>query len=275
MSADLSVDGAEEVPGAGTFADAEDHRRVVRADRLLEGRIFDIVGDTVELSAGGPTVRREYLVHPGAVAIVALRGDGAGTDAGGVDAGSGDSGSGDAGSGDAGSGEPEVLLVTQYRHASRARLHEIPAGLLDVPGEDPVEAARRELAEEADLRAGTWHVLADVLLSPGATNECVRVLLARDLSEVPDAERHVREDEESEMVARWVPLADAVEAVLDGRIHNGATTAGLLAAEASRSRGWAGLRPADAPWSLRRYRSTDGSVDGALTGLPPEHRPAD
>ncbi|MGC5629703.1 NUDIX domain-containing protein [Georgenia sp. Z1344] len=227
------------------LADADDQRHVVQADRLLEGRIFDIVGDTVELSPGGPTVRREYLVHPGAVAIVALRGD---DDA------------------------PEVLLVSQYRHASRAFLHEIPAGLLDVPGEDPVEAGRRELAEEADLRAGSWHVLADVLLSPGATNECVRVLLARDLTEVPAGERHEREDEESEMVPRWVPLADAVAAVLDGRIHNGATTLGLLAAETSRARGWADLRPADAPWTLRRYRSTDGSPDGALTGLPPEHR---
>ncbi|MGO1835199.1 MAG: NUDIX domain-containing protein [Actinomycetaceae bacterium] len=214
------------------LADSDDFRRVVRADRIHDGRIFDIVGDTVELSPGTEPVRREYMVHPGAVAIVALRGE---------------------------PGAEQVLLVRQYRHASRAQMFEIPAGLLDVPGEDPVEAGRRELFEEADLVADSWHVLADTLLSPGATNECVRVLLARDLSEVPDAERHEREDEEAEMISTWVPLDDAVRAVLAGDLHNGATSIGLLAAAASRSRGYADLRGPDAPWTLRRYRAAEGA----------------
>ena len=66
-----------------------------------------------------------------------------------------------------------VVLVHQYRHPVGQRLWEIPAGLLDVPGEDPAAAAARELAEEAHVQAADWRVLADPFSSPGMTTEAL------------------------------------------------------------------------------------------------------
>lgn len=205
-------DGARGVP-----ADVVAPRPVTRRDVPFSGRIVDVVQDDVDLGEAG-TVLREYIDHPGAVAIVAL------------------------------DDEDRVALVDQYRHPVRSVLWEFPAGLLDQPGEDAQVAAARELAEEADLRAGRWHVLADFLTSPGISNESLRVFLARNLDPVPEGERHVRGEEELAMQVRWVPLDDVVAAVLAGRLHNPSTVVGALAAVAARDRGWSGLRPADAPW---------------------------
>ncbi|PZR52543.1 ADP-ribose pyrophosphatase [Xylanimonas oleitrophica] len=205
-------------------------RPVVRRDDVFSGRIFDVVRDSVDLGGGGEagegdqagTVTREYVDHPGAVAVVAL------------------------------DAEDRVALVDQYRHPVRSVLWEVPAGLLDVEGEPAHVGAARELAEEADLVAQRWDVLADFLTSPGGSNEALRVYLARELSPVPVGERHVRTDEEAAMQVRWVPLDDAVAAVLDGSLHNPSTVVGVLAAHASRAGGWASLRPVDAPWPYRR-----------------------
>jgi len=176
------------------------------------GKIWDIVSDVVDL---GPTqVLREYVDHPGAVAIVAV------------------------------DEQDRVLLVSQYRHPVRSELWEPPAGLLDVAGEPPVVAAARELAEEADLRADTWHVLVDFYTTPGGSSERIEVFLARGLHEVPEGERHVRIHEEADMVPVWVPLDDAVDAVLAGRLHSPTAVVGVLAAARARERGWDELRPA-------------------------------
>lgn len=188
-------------------------RDVLRSETVHDGIVWDVVRDTVDLGEAG-TVRREYVRHPGAVAVIAL------------------------------DDEDRVLLLRQYRHPVRAELWEPPAGLLDVPGEDPLEAARRELAEEADLMAGSWWVLADYLTTPGGSDEALRVYLARDLTEVPEADRHERQDEERDMEPAWVPLDDALAAVQDGRVRNPSTVVGVLAAALSRGRGWTGLRPA-------------------------------
>jgi 8-oxo-dGTP pyrophosphatase MutT (NUDIX family) len=176
------------------------------------GKIWDIVSDVVDL---GPTqVLREYVDHPGAVAIIAV------------------------------DEQDRVLLVSQYRHPVRSELWEPPAGLLDVAGEPPVVAAARELAEEADLRADTWHVLVDFYTTPGGSSERIEVFLARGLHEVPEGERHVRIHEEADMVPVWVPLDDAVDAVLAGRLHSPTAVVGVLAAARARERGWDELRPA-------------------------------
>jgi len=179
---------------------------------VFRGMIWDVARETVELGESG-TVTREFVRHPGAVAVIVL------------------------------DPEDNVLLLRQYRHPVGAELWEPPAGLLDVPGEDPVLAARRELAEEADLTAASWWLLADYLSTPGGSDESLRVYLARDLTEVPEAERHDRQAEERDMVARWVPLDEAVTAVLAGRLRNPSTVVGVLAAAACRTRGWSGLRP--------------------------------
>jgi len=206
-----------------TLADRrDDDREVVARDRLHDGKVFDLVAEEVRLAAGdAEPVLREFLDHPGAVAVVALR---------------------------EGPGGEEVALVDQYRHPVRAVLWEVPAGLLDVAGEDYLTAAQRELAEETDLRAGRWDVLVDYFTTPGGSTESLRIYLARDVSEVPPGERHARADEERDMTIRWVPLDEAVAAVHAGRLHNPSAVVGILAAASARAAGWATLRPADAPW---------------------------
>jgi ADP-ribose pyrophosphatase len=186
-------------------------RPVLEHTDLHHGKIWDLVSETVDL--GGSRVVREFVDHPGAVAVIALDDQG------------------------------RVLLIQQYRHPVRMELWEPPAGLRDVDGEPPHVTAARELEEEADLRAGTWHLLAQFRNSPGGSNEEILVYLARDVSEVPEAERFTREDEEAGIVPRWVPLDEAVDAVLAGRITSPSAAVGVLAAAASRDRGWATLRP--------------------------------
>lgn len=184
-----------------------------------QGRIVDLIEDDVRLRDALSPVVRQYTRHPGAVAIVALRGE---------------------------QGQEEVLLEAQYRHPVGARLWEIPAGLLDVAGEEPQTAAARELAEETDLVAKRWDVLIDVFTSPGGSTESLRIFLARDIH--PCSVTHERTEEEKDLIHVWVRLDEAVEACLDGRIHNAATVSGLLAAAAARARGWEKLRTTSADW---------------------------
>jgi 8-oxo-dGDP phosphatase len=210
----------------GTGADlVEEWTRepVLESSTPFEGLIFDVVRDRVDLGAGG-VVTRDFVAHPGAVAVLALRA---------ID------------------GVDHVLLIRQYRHASSGHVWELPAGLLDVDGEPPWQAAARELAEEVDLTADEWHVLADDITSPGAFPETVRIFLARGLHEVAAADAHERAAEELSIRPLWVPLDDAVDAALSARISNSATLVGLLSAGLSRQRAWSTLRPHDAPWPAR------------------------
>lgn len=201
------------------IADQPSPHEVVASQVVWNGRIVDMVKDHVIVVEGREPVVREYTRHPGAVAVVVMRGE---------------------------SGGEEILLERQYRHPVQASLWEIPAGLLDIPGEDPRVAAERELAEEADLVAKRWDVLVDYFTSPGGSSEPLRVFLARELRDADEA--FDREDEEATMEYAWVRLDDALTMVLDGRLHNPSAVIGVLAAHAARGRGWAGLRPADAPW---------------------------
>jgi 8-oxo-dGTP pyrophosphatase MutT (NUDIX family) len=193
---------------------------VASSRRIYRGKIMGLREDEVRMP-GGDTALRQVVEHSGAVGVVALDGDG------------------------------QVVLIRQYRHPVGAWLVELPAGLLDEPGETAGETAKRELAEEAGLRAASWHVLVDLRTSPGLSEEAVRVFLARDLSEVPDAERHVGIDEETDLGVHRVPLDDAVASVFTGDIENSLAVAGLLAAAYARDRDWTPLRPADAPWPAR------------------------
>jgi len=195
----------------------ESHRYdVVSSEVVFEGRVYALRRDIVAMP-GETTSQRDVVVHPGAVAVVALR-------------------------------DADVLLVTQYRHPVRRRLEELPAGLLDVTGESGLTAAKRELAEEAGLAASTWHVLVDILASPGMSDETIRIYLARDVTET---QRHVQEHEEVELTCRWLPLAEAVDRALAGQLENAAAVVGVLAASEARHRGFTDLRPADAAWTAR------------------------
>lgn len=201
------------------IADQPSPHEVTASEVVWSGRIVDMIKDHVIVVEGQEPVVREYTRHPGAVAVVVLRGE---------------------------SGGEEILLERQYRHPVKAELWEIPAGLLDIPGEDPRIAAERELAEEADLVADRWDVLVDYFTSPGGSTEPLRIFLARDLRAADEV--FDREDEEATMEYAWVRLDDALTMVLDGRLHNPSAVIGVLATHAARGRGWSGLRPADAPW---------------------------
>lgn len=192
---------------------------VTESTTAWSGRIVDMVEDHVVVVEGQEPVVRQYTRHPGAVAVVAMRGE---------------------------EGAEEILLLRQYRHPVNASLWEIPAGLLDIPGEDSLVAAERELAEEADLKAARWDVLVNFFTSPGGSTEPLRVFLARDLETTETS--FEREDEEATMEYAWVSLSDALDWVLAGRLHNPSTVIGILSAHAARGRGWEGLREPGAPW---------------------------
>ena len=117
-----------------------------------------------------------------------------------------------------------------------------PGGGVEVGESDP-QTAVRELAEEADLRALEWHTLVDYYTTPGGSSEAIRVFLARQIEEIPDGERHTRQDEEAAMPLVWVGLDEVTDAVLDGRVHNPSTVVAVLAmlALAVALGGWWGL----------------------------------
>lgn len=193
---------------------------VAGSETLHVGTVMALRMDRVVMP-GGRTAAREVVEHPGAVAIVPI------------------------------DDEERVVLIHQYRHALGRRLWELPAGLLDAAGEDPVETARRELTEEVGLTASNWSVLVDVAASPGFTDETVRVYLATGLADVgrsagPD-------DEEADLEVHRVPLAEAVRSVLVGGIVNCSTAAGILAAHVVLA-GSGQPRPVDAPWLDRPTR---------------------
>lgn len=208
--------GAEEgEPGAEEFEDAPASWPVESSAVAFQNWLITVRNDEVVMP-GGHVAQRSVIAHPGAVVVLAV------------------------------DDRDRALMIRQYRHPAGRLLWELPAGLRDKPGEPLVEAARRELAEETGYAAATWHTLADVFSSPGLTTERVRIFLARDLAEAP-ATDFVREHEESLIVTGWLPLADAVPAILAGKLHNGHAVSGLLAGHAAWSQGYAGLRPADAP----------------------------
>ncbi|MFX0578735.1 NUDIX domain-containing protein [Nocardia nepalensis] len=185
----------------------------VASKTVYSGAILALRLDKVAMP-GGRVVEREVIEHHAAVAVAAI------DDA------------------------DNVVLIRQYRHPIGERLLELPAGLLDVPGEDPLEAAKRELAEETGLAAREWAVLVDVALSPGFTDEALRVYVARGLYET---DRPEPELEEADLELVRMPVAKAVRAALAGEIVNATAVAGVLALAAAGA-GGTELRSADAPW---------------------------
>nr|WP_109209492.1 NUDIX hydrolase [Microbacterium ureisolvens] len=188
--------GAPETAGAAVLQDEVVDAEILESELVYEGRVWDVRSDTV--AYGGGKIVRQYVDHPGAAAVVAV------------------------------DEEERVLLIQQYRHPIRRRDWEIPAGLLDIAGESPLETARRELAEEVDLVASSLEPLVSIFTTPGGNDEIVHLFLARGLS--PAGEVHAREDEEADIRVEWVPIADAVAGIFAGRLRNGILTTGVLAA---------------------------------------------
>ena len=206
------------------YQDTSEEWQVTASVTPYTGKKTSVRADDVVMP-GGSVARRDYQVHPGSVAILALDDEG------------------------------RVLVLRQYRHPVRHKLWEIPAGLLDVPGENPLHAAQRELYEEAYVKAEDWRVLTDLYTSPGGSDEAVRVFLARGLSEA-DGERFEVAEEEADMDQDRVPLAELVRGVLAGDLHNNCLVIGVLALTAVLAGdGIDSLRPADAPWPARPFEA--------------------
>lgn len=206
----------------GPVADQPDASMPVsERTEVFAGRVWDVVRDRVDI--GGSDATRDLIVHPGAVAVIAVDSD------------------------------DRVLLIRQYRHPVAMYLFEPPAGLLDVAGEHPLATAQRELAEEAGVTARQWHTLVDLFNSPGGTTEAIRVYLASDLHAMSDGRIATGEAEEAHLPQVWVPLADAVELVLRGAIGSPSGVVGILALDVVRRRGSGLLRPPDAPWQARDW----------------------
>jgi 8-oxo-dGDP phosphatase len=171
------------------------------------GPIWNVRKD--EIVIGDQLVERDVITHPGAVAVAAL------------------------------DEQERILLIRQYRHPRAAYLFELPAGLRDVDGEDPVTTAQRELAEETGYEAADWSFLVEEYNSPGGSAESLIVYLARGVRALPGGRVMTDAAEEQDMPHVWVPLADAVRYVLAGDIKGGTVVVGVLAAAALSGQGFA------------------------------------
>jgi ADP-ribose pyrophosphatase len=197
----------------------------LRSEVLGRGAISSFVNDVVQ-TPNGETMHRQYLSHPGAVAVIAL------------------------------DEADRVVVVRQYRHPVGFVLTEPPAGLLDSDDVSPLIAAQRELAEEALLAADDWRLLVDIFSSPGCNEEGIRFFLARGLRPAPRPEGFVVEHEELDMEVCLVHLADLVDAVFAGAVQSPTIVAGILALEAARVSGRLDeLRPGDSPWPARQVHA--------------------
>ncbi len=149
----------------------------------------------------GPDFRRLVLEHPGAVIVLAI------------------------------DDQERVCCLAQYRHPAGRRFVELPAGLCDAPGEEPLTVAQRELQEEAGLRAGSWTHLTSAYSSPGLSAELMHYFLARDLSPVDRGDFDL-EHEEADMRLFWAPFADLYAAALAGRLRDAPLVLAVLLAQA-------------------------------------------
>lgn len=191
--------------GTDHLGDTDETWPVAERDLVYDSAFVGLSVDSIE-TPGGETLKRTVLHHQGAVGVLVL------------------------------DEEDRVLVLDQYRHPVGKRLIELPAGILDINGEAPLDAARRELREEADLEASEWKPLLHMYATPGCSTEHWEVFLAEGLSPTPLAERVEREGEEADMRQLWVPLEELVTAALDGRIGDSMTVGSVLAVSALRAR---------------------------------------
>ena len=161
---------------------------------VFDGKLLKVRSDTVRLPDGG-TAEREWIDHPGAVAVIAL------TESG------------------------ELVMERQHRYALGRDMIEIPAGKID-PGEDPLATARRELKEETGYTAGQWRHVATIHIAIGYSNERIEIYLAKGLKQ-----EVAKLDDEEFLEVFTLPLATALAWVREGKITDVKTVAGLFWAE--------------------------------------------
>lgn len=167
---------------------------------IHKGMVWDLVSDTFDFN--GQQLTREYVDHTGAVAVLAFN------------------------------EKEELLLMKQYRRPVGKYLMELPAGLLDVPGESLLDCAKRELAEEAGLEAASWEELISFHTTPGGNNEVITVFVAKELSRTSLVFEAT--GEEADMPQSWVPIAEAQKLVLTGKIMSPSAVVGIMAYQLSK-----------------------------------------
>ncbi len=174
---------------------------VINTQVAFQGRIWDVLSKTFMFQ--GEELTREYIQHPGAVAVLAINDN------------------------------DEVLLIKQYRAPVNKYLYEIPAGLRDAEDENDIECAKRELAEEADYQAQTWTHLHSFYTTPGSSSEVIEIFLAEALS--PTGHSFDRTSEEKGMVPIWVPFTEVLSAVMQSKTKSPTLVVAVLALAARRS----------------------------------------
>jgi len=169
--------------------DLTEHR--ISTEQVFDGALLKVHRDTVRLPDGS-TGGREYIRHPGAVAVVPLFDDG------------------------------RVLLERQFRYPHRREFIEIPAGKLE-PGEPHLDTAKRELLEETGYVAQEWTRLGVIHTAIAYTDEAIELFVARKLSK---GERKLDQGEFLEIFA--VAFEEAIAMIRDGRITDAKSVTGLL-----------------------------------------------
>ena len=171
-----------------------------RRRELYAGQVVNLGIEDVRLP-DGRMLSLEVVRHPGGAAVAAVDGSG------------------------------RVCLVRQFRHAGGGWIWEVPAGKLD-PGDVPLETARRELEEEAGLRARSWTGLGSILSTPGFCDEVIHLYLARDLDEVP-----ARPGPHELIERHWFDFAETLERARAGEIRDAKTVASLFRASGRLGKG--------------------------------------
>jgi len=165
--------------------------KVLSSAIVYEGPIFGIRRDEV-IEPGGVRATREVITHPGSVVVLPVLPDG------------------------------RVLLIRQYRHATRQYLWELVAGRMD-PGETPATAASRELIEETGFRARHFRVFLDVFPTPGFLEERMFILLAEGL-----AAGEAEPEEDEKIISRAYSQRQLEAMIRTGKLRDAKSIAGIL-----------------------------------------------
>jgi 8-oxo-dGTP pyrophosphatase MutT (NUDIX family) len=164
---------------------------------IFQGRVIRLTVEQVRLP-NGAVASLEIAHHPGGAAVVAV------------------------------DEQDRVCLLRQYRHAAGGWVDELPAGKLD-SGEPPLVCAKRELEEEAGMRAAHWTSLGSFLTSPGVLTEVIHLFLARGLEPVT-----TRPETHEVLEPRWLPFGEALALASSGRLEDGKSIVGLVWADQAR-----------------------------------------
>ena len=167
--------------------------KTISSELIYKGRIIDFRRDEVELENGEKAIR-EVVSHPGGVCVVAI------------------------------DENENVFLVEQFRYPYMKELLEIPAGKLD-RGEDPFEAAKRELLEETGVVANSYMSLGQLYPSPGYFDEIIYMYMAKDLEYKSQSL-----DEDEFLTVKKMPIKDLVYEIMNGNIPDSKTQAAVLKA---------------------------------------------